>query len=183
MTYRQVAQRIRVPSGFVLLPLLLIFAHPSGSSLLAGAVVGVAGLSMRAWASGYLKKNEELTVSGPYAHTRNPLYFGTLVLGLSATVASASWWFLVLFVIFFFAVYVPVISAEAENLRRLFPDSYAAYSRTVPLFIPRITPYRGDVRSGEFKASLYMNHREYRAALGFAIVFALLVVKWLWTIR
>ena len=176
MSFKQIAQRIRVATGFVLAPLLLITAKPTPTTLLIGAICAIAGLSIRAWASGYLKKNRELTTYGPYAHTRNPLYLGTFILGTGVAICSGSLWFIALFMALYILIYIPVMSAEAETLSKLFPFEYEQYSRNVPLFLPRLTPYRP---SGErrFETAQYLKHREYRAAFGFAIVFALLAAK------
>lgn len=186
MTFRQLAQRIRVPAGFVLAPLLYISAKPSASTLAAGAFVAVIGLAIRAWASGYLKKNEELTTSGPYAHTRNPLYLGTFLLGSGVAVGGGALWFVGMFVTFYLVIYIPVMFAEAETMHEMFAAEYEDYSQQVPLFAPRLTAYRapGSRSGGEtpdsprrFDSALYLRHREYRAALGFIAVYALLAIK------
>ena len=182
----QVAQRIRVPAGFVLTPLLLVAARPGRVWVAAGCVIAVAGLGIRAWASGCLKKNEELATGGPYAYTRNPLYLGTFLLGLGVSVCTGSWWFAVVFTAFYLLVYIPVMLAESETLRKLFPDQYPAYSRSVPLLVPRLTPF--DIRPQAeltdtarraplFEMSLYIRHREYRALLGFVAVLGILILK------
>lgn len=178
VTFRKIAQRIRVPAGFVLTPLLLIAAKPSPRWLVIGVAVAVAGLMIRAWASGCLKKNTELTTSGPYAHTRNPLYLGTFILGTGIAISSGAIWFAALFMTLYLLIYVPVMFAEAETLRKLFPAEYNQYSLSVPLFLPRLTPYRA-TQNESFALSQYVKHREYRAALGLAIVYALLVAKFL----
>lgn len=191
MTFKQIAQRIRVPAGFVLAPLLFISARPSSSSLAAGAFVAVIGLAIRAWASGHLKKNQELAISGPYAHTRNPLYLGTFLLGMGVAIGSGALWFVAVFAAVYLSIYVPVMLAERDTMRDLFPDEYEEYRKHVPLFVPRFTPYSGHSansyaaqlkrpkrRAGrQFEPSLYMRHREYRAALGFVVIYALLATK------
>lgn len=190
LTFKQLAQRIRVPAGFVLAPLLFISASPSASSLAAGAFIAIIGLVIRAWASGHLKKNQELTTSGPYAHTRNPLYLGTFLLGTGVAVGGGTPWFVALFATFYLLIYVPVMFAEAETMRGLFAEDYELYSRQVPLFVPRFTPYRADSSSQDtgsyrsrlgnqrrFDVSLYLRHREYRAAFGFVVAYALLAAK------
>lgn len=191
MTFKQLAQRVRVPAGFVLAPLLFISARPTPASLAAGAFVAIIGLAIRAWASGHLKKNQELTTSGPYAHTRNPLYLGTFLLGTGVAVGGGAPWFVAVFAAFYLSIYVPVMFAEAETMRGLFADEYDLYSRQVPLFAPRFTPYRSasitsdgaiSYRSQlssrrQFDVSQYLKHREYRAAVGFVLVYALLAAK------
>ena len=181
MTFRQFAQRIRVPAGFVLAPLLFISARPTPATLASGAFVAVIGLAIRAWASGHLKKMEELTTSGPYAHTRNPLYLGTFLLGVGVAVGGGALWFIGLFAVSYLMIYVPAMLAEAETMRALFSADYVEYGKQVPLFAPRFTPYRArSSRSGsrrQFDLSLYLQHREYRAACGFLVVYALLAAK------
>jgi protein-S-isoprenylcysteine O-methyltransferase Ste14 len=191
LTFKQLAQRIRVPAGFVLAPLLFISARPTPSSLAAGAFVAIVGLVIRGWASGHLKKNQELTTSGPYAHTRNPLYLGTFLLGTGVAVGGGAPWFVALFASFYLMIYVPVMFAEAETMHNLFAEEYKSYSSHVPFFAPRFTPYRAGSfsvdgtqsyrrRPGnqrQFDISLYMRHREYRAAVGFVAAYALLAAK------
>jgi protein-S-isoprenylcysteine O-methyltransferase Ste14 len=185
LTFRRFAQRIRVPTGFVLAPLLLISAKPTLASIIAGAVVSVIGLMIRAWASGYLRKNQELTTYGPYARTRNPLYLGTFILGTGIAISSGALWFVALFMALYLLIYVPVMMAEAETMRHLFSKEYERYSRRVPLFLPGLTPYRahaiGDGREARserrFDGARYLKHREYRAALGLAVIYALLAAK------
>jgi protein-S-isoprenylcysteine O-methyltransferase Ste14 len=183
--FRRLAQRIRVPAGFVLAPLLFIAARQNWRWFIIGAIVAIIGLAIRAWASGYLKKNVELTVTGPYAHTRNPLYLGTFMLGIGIATSSGAWWFIVLFMALYLLIYVPVMMAEAETLSKLFAAEFPIYRRSVPLFLPRLTPYRvhqaarATTGEGRFAWSQYLKHREYRAALGVGMVYALLAVKFL----
>jgi protein-S-isoprenylcysteine O-methyltransferase Ste14 len=184
-TFRQIAQRIRVPAGFVLAPLLLISAAPTWPTLAVGIGVAVVGLLIRAWASGYLRKNLELATSGPYAHTRNPLYLGTLLLGAGVSIAGGTLWFVALFASLYLAIYIPVMHAEAENLSRLFPEEFKDYSKRVPLLGLRLTPYRSPFNPGgadkekKYDFAQYLKHREYRALLGLLVVIALLVAKML----
>ena len=178
MTFRQVAQRIRVPAGFVLLPLLLIASRPTLGWLIPGSSLALVGLGIRAWASGYLRKNRELTTAGPYAYTRNPLYLGTFFLGTGVALSTGALWFVGVFVTFYLLIYVPVMSAEAATLGDLFPSEYENYRRDVPLFLPRVTPYRERLPR-QFERSAYLKHREYRAAFGLALVYGLMATKFL----
>src|SRR5262249_48563111 len=114
---RRIAQRLRVPLGFVLAPAFLVFARPSVSSLVPGAAIAVVGLAIRAWASGHLRKMAELTTSGPYAHTRNPLYFGTFLIVVGASLAGGVWWLACAAAAAYLVVYVPVMFAEIDTMR------------------------------------------------------------------
>jgi hypothetical protein len=132
---------------------------------------------LRAWASGHIRKNDALAVSGPYAYTRNPLYLGSFILGLGFTIGSGRWWLGILFAALFLGIYLPVMRVESATLAELFGKTFRAYADAVPLFLPRLTPYRSGERSIGFDRSLYMRYREYRAALGLLIAWGLLVLK------
>lgn len=169
-------QRWRVPFGFLVAPLFIIFARPRPLTLLVGGIIGLIGLGLRAWASGYLRKNDELATAGPYAYTRNPLYLGSSLIGLGFTVAAGRWELAILFAALFLGIYVPVMRVESATLEELFGKTYRRYAEAVPLFLPWVTRYAGATRRS-FDLSLYKRYREYQAALGFAIAFALLVAK------
>jgi protein-S-isoprenylcysteine O-methyltransferase Ste14 len=174
--WSQIARRIRVPLGFLFAVLYFWLARPSWRSLLLGAIGVVAGLLIRALASGHVRKNESLATSGPYAYTRNPLYLGSLVMGLGFCVAARSWWVGVALVVMFFAIYLPVIRDEEAFLRRTFPE-FEDYARRVPRMLPRLTPLSSSQVSAGFSLELYLKHREYNALMGALAMMAGLIVK------
>jgi protein-S-isoprenylcysteine O-methyltransferase Ste14 len=169
-------QRARVPAGFAMAIALIFAARPTWPLITAGAIIAIFGLALRAWASGHIRKNQELTTSGPYAYTRNPLYLGSFLLGAGISICSGRKWFVALFALLYLAIYFPVMMAEAEALRQLFPSQYEDYSKRVPLFLPRLSPYGSRSRVG-FDIKLYLLHREYRSAMGLGLVLALLAAK------
>ena len=174
--WRATLQRLRVPIGFVTAILFVIFSRPSWRSLAAGIPLALAGALIRAWASGHLRKNAELATSGPYAHTRNPLYFGSFVMAAGCAVAGGSWLIGIWLMFFFLAIYWPVMQAEAAHMQTLFGEAYARWSAEVPLFLPRVTPYSsGQNRSFDF--GQYSHHREWRALIGLGIVLTVLILK------
>ncbi len=174
--WSRVARRIRVPLGFAFAILYFWLARPSWRSIALGAVLIVPGLLVRALASGHVRKNEALATSGPYAYTRNPLYLGSLLIGIGFAVASRSWWVGVVLVIMFFAIYVPVIRDEERFLRGQFPD-FDEYARRVPRMFPRLTPFRSGEDGRGFSMELYLKHREWNAALGALLLVMALVGK------
>src|SRR5215216_5850418 len=91
-------QRIRVPLGFLFAILFGVFSKPTFLTLATGGAIGLLGLLIRAWASGHIDKAATLAISGPYAHTRNPLYLGSFILGLGFTIAAGVWWLALLFI-------------------------------------------------------------------------------------
>src|SRR3954469_11939868 len=174
MSYAAVARRIRVPVGFVVAALYVWLAHPSWRSILYGSVIALPALLLRTAASGHVKKNQEVTTSGPYAYTRNPLYLGSLILMIGFGVASRNLWLAVSLVIVFIALYLPVVRDEESYLRGRFPE-FEEYSERVPRIFPR--PRAKGTSSAPFSADLYRKHREYNAALGSVGMIALLVLK------
>jgi protein-S-isoprenylcysteine O-methyltransferase Ste14 len=179
-TWQKIARRIRVPVGFAFTGLYVWLAHPTWKALLTGTILVIAGIGVRALASGHLKKNEELATSGPYAYTRNPLYFGSLILALGFAIAARNWWIAALLLLIFVAIYIPVISAEETFLRTKFPE-FAKYSTEVPRVIPRLGSY-SRYQPG-FSWELYLKHREYNAAIGSLALLAALIAKLLWNLH
>src|SRR5579872_5893361 len=121
-SWSKIARRIRVPLGFALAVIYFWLARPTWRSLLLGLLGIVPGLLVRALASGHVRKNESLATSGPYAYTRNPLYLGSLLIGIGFAVAARSWWFGLALVAMFFAIYIPVIRDEEVFLRQNFSE-------------------------------------------------------------
>jgi protein-S-isoprenylcysteine O-methyltransferase Ste14 len=176
MNWPAAARRIRVPLGFAFAVVSLWLARPSWWSLAAGTAVAAAGLWLRALAAGHVRKSAEITTSGPYAYTRNPLYLGSLVIAAGFALASRSLWVALLTALFFILVYYPVIYWEEKYLRANFPE-FAAYSASVPRFFPR---GHAGTYSGVFSPELYMKYREYNALIGSAAMLLALVIKLLW---
>jgi protein-S-isoprenylcysteine O-methyltransferase Ste14 len=173
MSYVHVARRIRVPVGFVAAALYIWLARPTWSSMLYGSAIILPALALRTAASGHVKKNQEVTTSGPYAYTRNPLYLGSIILVIGFGVASRNVWLAVALVLIFVALYLPVIRDEEDFLRSRFPE-FSDYAQRVPRIIPRFSA--GDSRN-EFSSELYRKHREYNAALGSVGMMILLILK------
>jgi protein-S-isoprenylcysteine O-methyltransferase Ste14 len=176
--WSKIARRIRVPLGFLFAVLYFWLARPSWRSLLLGAIVVVQGLLIRALASGHVRKNEALATSGPYAYTRNPLYLGSLVMGLGFCIAARSWWVGVALLVMFFAIYIPVIRDEEAFLRRTFPE-FEEYVRRVPRLLPRLTSHSSDEKEAPvgFSLELYLKHREYNALVGAVAMLAALIAR------
>jgi protein-S-isoprenylcysteine O-methyltransferase Ste14 len=176
--WSQIARRIRVPLGFLFAVFYFWLARPSWRSLAVGAIAVVPGLLIRALASGRVRKNEALATSGLYAYTRNPLYLGSLLMGLGFAVASRSWWVGVALVAMFFSIYLPVIRDEEVFLRQKFPE-FEEYARHVPRMFPRLTAGSTSDREAPagFSLELYLKHREYNALLGAVAMSAALIVK------
>ena len=184
MSASLIAKKLRLPLGFILAALYRWLApkHVSRQSLLIGAIVALVGVFVRAWASGHIMKNDRLATSGPYAFTRNPLYFGSFLIAVGFAIAAH--WALVIFVaLFFIVIYAPTMAREKANIRGRFPEAYAQYERNVPAFFPRPLPWGGEGMPAEgvgFSFPLYMKHGEWKAALGYVAAVAYLAF---WVLR
>ena len=176
--WQRIARRIRVPLGFVTAALYLfeLWRKPPHMMAIAWSLLLVLpGLWLRGYASGYVKKNRELTQTGPYAYTRNPLYLGSVLIAAGFAVALLSWQVAAMLAAMFLIIYVPVIASEERFLRTAFPD-FEEYCRRVPRLIPKPSraSSRGgqtEVLSGKFSLDLYLRHREYNAAIGAALLY------------
>jgi protein-S-isoprenylcysteine O-methyltransferase Ste14 len=174
--WQRIARRIRVPLGFVTAA-LYIFELWRRAPLLAAVAWSLAlvapGLWLRAYAAGYVRKNRELTQTGPYAHTRNPLYLGSMLMAAGFALALLSWPVAMVLAAGFAVIYVPVIASEERFLRATFP-AFEQYCLHVPRLVPRFSPAHrqgGEAGAGSFSFALYMRHREYNAAMGAALLY------------
>jgi protein-S-isoprenylcysteine O-methyltransferase Ste14 len=177
-TWQKIARRIRVPLGFVFAAIFLWLARPTWQSMLGSLLLVLPGLWLRGYAAGYVRKNAELTTTGPYAHTRNPLYLGSMAIAFGFAAASGRWVIFLALAALFLAIYLPTILSEEEFLRSHFPgfDSYAA---KVPRLLPRLTPAATGGTKGSFSKPLYLHHREYNASMGAVAIYAALAAR-LW---
>jgi protein-S-isoprenylcysteine O-methyltransferase Ste14 len=170
-------QRVRI--GYFLAVVVLYFSRPEPRSILIGACVGLLGLAIRAYAAGYLHKQAVLTTTGPYARTRNPLYFGSSILALGAAIAMNSWLSATLLLIYFALVYTLVMRREEIELRGHHGPAFDAYANSVPLFFPRLSESKQPVESaGSFSWPQYRKNHEYQAALGSLFLLLVLVIIW-----
>jgi protein-S-isoprenylcysteine O-methyltransferase Ste14 len=186
-SWEKIARRIRVPLGFVMAAVYLVEVArrtPHPAAIAWSLALVLPGLALRATASGTVKKNRELTMTGPYAHTRNPLYLGSALMAAGFALALLSWPVALLIAIGFAVIYVPVIASEERFLGGTFPE-FDVYCRRVPRFLPRLTAAKIDhencaadvsqavthVTGKDISLALYLKHREYNAAIGAALLY------------
>ena len=168
------AARTRVPVCILLAATACVLSRPTPESLLAGFLIGAVGLAIRAWAAGHLRKNEELAVSGPYAHVRNPLYVGSLLAGVGLGVATAHWVLSAVIATVFLAWFLPVVREEEDHMRKILPG-FIEYEQRVPRFLPSVAPRYASRTVFEWR--LFLRNREYTALLGFAALVGILGLK------
>ena len=176
---RFLAKYRRLYGLLVLIPFFFL-ARPSVVSLAIGLPVMVLGLLFRIWSSGYIYKDDRLAVEGPYSIVRNPLYFGSFLMGAGCLLAGSTWipsWILfILYIVTFPAVYVSLILTEEERLLQLFGDEYAEYCSSVPRLLPAFWKYKRADAEWSFKLT-FIVHKEYTNVIIAAVLIGFLILK------
>jgi protein-S-isoprenylcysteine O-methyltransferase Ste14 len=167
--------RWRVRAGYPVGLLYFWLARPGAKWLLAGALLGLVGIAIRALAAGHLRKNQGLATAGPYAWTRNPLYFGSTWIAAGLCLAARSWLSAFVVAAYFLAFYPATMRNEEAALRAQYDAPFLDYASRVPRFWPRLP--RSAPSPAKFSWELYRRNREYNAALGMAVVILLLIAK------
>lgn len=129
-----------------------LLARPRMGFFALGLCLLGLGEVLRIWAVGYIqnyrgameKDVAELTTSGPYAYTRNPLYFANGIIGTGVVFLSGVWWMMILFWTVFVVLYGSIARAEESFLENKFGDTYRKYRGAVPSFWFRTVPYPGE---------------------------------------
>lgn len=177
--YADFVQRLRVPSGVILVLGFVFLSHPAAAGLWAGLPLVAGGLALRTWAAGHLRKNQSLTTSGPYAWHRNPLYAGTLLAALGCAIAGGGGSLLAFVATVFLLVYLPVMQLEEQKLAELFPD-FEQYARRVPQLLPKPPSERPEQR---FAWSVWRVNKEWKGIVAFALLYLFLLAKFLASLR
>lgn len=164
---------VRVRAGYTAGALALFFAEPSPDSLVTGGLIAVFGESIRLWASGHIEKTHRLATGGPYAHTRNPLYVGSILMALGLLVCARHPFSAAAGLLYLVVFYPAIIREEAKFLRGRFPDEYHDWAKHVPLFLPRVFP--GGPRASKFQVSRLLANHEWRSVLGLALLAAFML--------
>jgi protein-S-isoprenylcysteine O-methyltransferase Ste14 len=113
-----------------------------------GALLALLAAWIRTWASAYLHSSvvkdadlhtDRLVADGPYRHLRNPLYFGTVLLGISFGLIASPTGFFVL-VIGLTVFVLRLIAREEAELEAVQGAAYRRYVRAVPALVPAFEP-------------------------------------------
>ena len=141
----------RIPI-FVGALLLVLFARPGQPGIVVGIALIAFGEIIRVWAAGHLEKNETLTVTGPYAYVKNPLYVGTILITAGFCILAANIYLLAVAMFAFCFHYIPYKKrVEGDRLKKIFGKPYEDYDEKVPEYLPRWTPYSEGKVSWQFK--------------------------------
>ena len=166
MNVIQILARRRVALGFATALATIVLAHPTWGTWRAGFLVALAGEAVRIWAAGHLEKSREVTRSGPYRWTRHPLYVGSTIVSLGIVIASRSASVGVFVTLYMAATLTAAVRTEEAYLRSAFGDDYDRYRDS-----------RAEPMQRRFSLARALRNREYRAAAGLLVGFALLALK------
>lgn len=147
---------------------------------LPGIVLCFLGATLRYWASGFLRKDNRPAVGGPYAWVRNPLYLGTYLMAVGATLSIENWILLGVVTVLFAVIYHFVILAEEIKLREIFGSPYVTYCTLVPRFFPRPWPateeslmaVNPEKSHHTFSSELASKNKAFEAYATFAVIIA-----------
>lgn len=178
-TWQKIARIVRVPLAFVLVAWLLgkvVLKHraPLGiasATGFSGLILVVAGVLIRAWAAGIIRKGGRVTKEGPYALVRHPLYLGSLLIAVGFCVVIGDPWNIAALLLYAVVIYVPKIRAEEREMAEKFGSEYSEYASAVPAFLPMKLPR---TIAAEWSFAQFRHHREYRAAIAAAAALILL---------
>lgn len=172
----------------VLLPGPRIFDEYWWAALL-GLLVALAGQSVRGMtiALKYIIRGgrdrrvyaEDLVTDGLYAHCRNPMYVGNILMISGVAITSNSWWCVAIVIPLFTFLYLAIIAAEQAYLERRFGDAFRAYCRDVSALLPRFRGLAGTIGRMEFHWRRLLV-KEYGTVFGWVSRWILVVAWNLW---
>jgi protein-S-isoprenylcysteine O-methyltransferase Ste14 len=178
---RQSLARVRVRAGHLFVLVLLIFSLPKPDArwqVAAWALLAV-GLIIRLWASGFIRKDDEVTQAGPYALCRNPLYLGSMLTGLAYCFFSGFKTSFAILAVVFIPVYWATVSLEQERLSRKFGEAYKAYRRRTMAFVPNVAALLSRSAYGGFDVTQLRRNRELGGAAVQVLVGVIFTLRWM----
>ena len=144
----------------------------------AGIALVVLGEIVRFWSNGYISKDVEIATGGPYAHVRNPLYFGSLLLTIGlGLVSGLGVWGVAALVAVFFLFHLAAIFYEEAFLTAKFGTPYRDYVRRVPRLLP--SPWPRTAGQGRYEWAQAVRNREPTTAAYQLAFVALLSLRFL----
>lgn len=126
-----------------------------------GIAVALAGQLIRALTVGlaYIKRGgkdrkvyaRELVKGGVFAHCRNPLYMGNIMIVIGLGIIANSVLFYLIGIPLFVFMYLAITRAEEKYLRDKFGEEYIEYCKNVNRFIPDLSGIKQDHKKHEFQ--------------------------------
>ncbi len=152
----------------------------------AGVLVALAGQTLRALVIGlaYIRRGgkdqkiyaETLVTEGFFAHSRNPLYLGNMLVFLGLFLILNSTWGYAIGVPFFLFAYLSIVSAEENYLLAQFGAPYRDYCRRVNRFFPSLAGLGETIRGMAFNWKRLIR-KEYGSTFTW-LTTALALVAW-----
>jgi protein-S-isoprenylcysteine O-methyltransferase Ste14 len=191
MDLRERLFKLRSYTPLPFLIVMLLFAAPTVTTLVAGLAITVLGEAIRFWGVAIAGTETRTTgepgatnliTDGPFGYVRNPLYVGNILMYTGFGVMSNALmpWLPIVALAYFVFQYAMIISREEQHLRQAFGDEYVRYVENVPRFVPRFTQYKGEHsfhRGVDFKRGFTSETRTLQA---FGTLLVILVIKfWL----
>ena len=161
----------RMGFGFLFLTLFFLLSFPTPSSFFTGVIIAALGEGIRVWSAGYIHKKSILTTAGPYAHTRNPLYFGSFLIGCGLSIISNTVYLFGFFLIAYAFIYTKTMKEEEAYLEKEFGNEFLGYKYSVPFFIPNLSsrgiPNNNGLQFSWHHALAINKNAEIEGVLGF----------------
>ena len=154
---------------------LFFLAKPQLIWFIPGAIITIFGEALRLWAAGHLRKNKQLTTTGPYSYVKNPLYIGTLLVTVGYSAMAVNIWIMLAGFVWFFIYYAPYKKKqENEKLVSSFGRPWVEYDKAVPDYLPRLSPYPGS-GANRWSYEVVKENSEHETAIGVFIGFAVML--------
>jgi protein-S-isoprenylcysteine O-methyltransferase Ste14 len=187
-----IAQKFFEYRSYTPVPFLIVmimFHNANVWSLIIGFLFAVSGEAIRLWGVSWAGSETRTTgpvggtyliISGPFAHVRNPLYVGNILMYIGIGIMSFALfpWLPLVALLFFGLQYHLIVSEEENYLRKTYGAHYEEYTRNVPRFLPRLTPYRNkSVEQPPFDLKDGLKS-ETRTLQAFGIVMLTIILIW-----
>ena len=161
---------------------MMAVGRPATSGYLVGVALVALGQAVRFWAAGYIVKTEELTVAGPFAWVRNPLYVGSFFIACGYCSMTGGWLVWAIVVVLFFVVHGSAVMWEERFLSSRYGEMFEAYCQSVQRWIPR-PPGRATVGKEHFSLVRLEANKEHRRCLATAAVVIVFGLKLIFGLR
>jgi len=188
---RKLREQLFHNRSYTPLPFLAVMlwqAHPTTQSFLTGVCICLWGELTRFWGVAYAGSLTRVTtvgapevmMAGPYAHVRNPLYIGNMLMYVGIGVMSNAMlpWLPMVAVAFFIFQYWMIVSLEEEFLEKEFGAGFLEYKKNVPRFIPRLSRYESLAQADQHPRWLEALRSERRTLQALGVVTLILLVLW-----
>lgn len=135
--------------------------------IIIGLIITIAGQAIRAATIGlaYIVRGgknkkvyaEELVTTGIFAHCRNPLYVGNILMLAGVGILSNSLLYVIIMMPFFIFIYQAIVRAEEHFLANKFGEQFKIYCAAVNRWFPNFRGINKTFHSMHFKWKRYIS--------------------------